>query len=102
MTVHELQQRLGQPKPPIVIDIRDADEREISKLDNSLNIPEAEIHDRYQELDREADIAILCRSGIRSAYVVEYLRGLGFRNVQNVDGGINAWAEEIDPSMEIY
>lgn len=102
MTVHELAARLNSDRPPVIVDVRDADELEISRLENSVHIPMAEIGERHVELDGQADVAVLCRSGGRSARVVEQLRSLGYQNVENVDGGINAWAENIDPTMAIY
>ena len=102
MTVKELAERLRGDQPPTVVDVREAEELETSKLDMFIHIPIGEIAMRHAELEGQADIAVICRIGHRSARVVEYLRGLGYQHVENVEGGINAWAEEIDPTMSTY
>jgi adenylyltransferase/sulfurtransferase len=54
------------------------------------------------ELDSSREIVAHCRSGVRSAKAVEFLRQAGFTKVRNLMGGILAWAEKIDPTMPKY
>ena len=58
--------------------------------------------DRFEELPRDREIVAHCKSGKRSAQAVQLLRRAGFTNVVNVAGGIEAWANEIDPAMPKY
>jgi adenylyltransferase/sulfurtransferase len=102
MTVHELRDALESDHPPIVIDVREAEELDISRLESAIHVPISEIPTRVPQLERDASYAILCRSGARSSDVTRYLRAQGFPNVENVEGGINAWAEWIDPRLTIY
>jgi sulfur-carrier protein adenylyltransferase/sulfurtransferase len=54
------------------------------------------------ELDTAAEIVVYCRSGVRSAQVIELLRQHGFTKLWNLAGGINRWAQEIDPALPVY
>ncbi|MGB3635803.1 MAG: ThiF family adenylyltransferase, partial [Rubrobacteraceae bacterium] len=84
-----------------VLDVREPYEYEISNIGAPL-IPLSELPQRYEELDRNEPLAIHCRSGARSANAVKLLQERGFENVYNVEGGILAWSEEIDPSLPQY
>jgi rhodanese-related sulfurtransferase len=77
-------------------------EYEIAHIDGAKLIPLGELPERMDELDREGEIVAHCKSGMRSAQAVELLRQAGFTNVFNVAGGIDAWADEIDPAMPKY
>ncbi len=103
MTVGELKNRLDSgDRTFLLLDVREPYEREISELPGSTLIPMNEIPDRLGELDGHAEIVCYCRTGIRSARVVEYLSRLGFRKTWNLAGGINRWAREIDPNLPEY
>lgn len=102
MTVHELKTELDAGRQLLLLDVREPDELEISRLANVTAIPMGEIPTRVAELDRDADIVVVCRSGGRSAQIVAYLQVAGFVHVRNLDGGMNAWATQIDPSLPVY
>ena len=102
LDVIQLKQELEQGVPLTVLDVREPYELEISKLDMSLDIPMGQIPQRLDELDRQANIAVLCRSGQRSANVQAFLLENGFDKVRNITGGILAWAEHNDPGMPKY
>jgi adenylyltransferase/sulfurtransferase len=85
----------------LLIDVREPREYEICHLDGKL-IPLASLPGRFDELDRHAHIVVHCRSGGRSANAVKAMRGAGFENVWNLNGGILAWIERIDPSLTRY
>ena len=84
-----------------LIDVREPHEYEICHLDGQL-IPLGTLAGRLDELDRDAHIVVHCRSGGRSASAVKAMRGAGFENVWNLNGGILAWIERIDPSLTRY
>jgi len=102
MTVAQLKVELDSGTKPILLDVREPDELDISRLDGVTLIPMGEIPDRYNELDPNADIVLVCRSGSRSAKVMAFLDEMGFTRLRNLDGGMNAWATEIDPSLPVY
>ena len=65
-------------------------------------IPLNDLPRRVHELDSSREIVVYCHSGVRSGQAVQFLKTLGFRKVKNLTGGIDAWAEEIDPAMARY
>ena len=85
----------------MLLDVREPQEYAICNLGGTL-IPRAELPSRISELDRAKEIIVYCKSGSRSAQAVALLRELGFARVRNLAGGIDAWAERIDPSMQRY
>ena len=97
-----LQEKIQTAKNFILLDVREAEEREISRLANDVHIPMGELGARLGELDPGADIVVYCRTGNRSGRVAVWMEQMGFRNVSNLAGGINQWAREIDPSLPTY
>jgi adenylyltransferase/sulfurtransferase len=65
-------------------------------------IPLGEIAEHADELQREQPIVVHCHSGRRSAQAVRLLQQYGFANVYNLDGGIDAWSDFIDPTVPKY
>jgi len=103
LTPQELQQRLQRGDRPFILDVRQPEEFQISRLPGSTLIPLAELPSRLGELDPAADIVVHCKVGGRSQKAVDFLRQqAGFKNVRNLAGGIDRWAREVDPSMARY
>ena len=102
VTPVELQRRLAEHEPLVLLDVRQDWETRLCRLDNALHIPIEEIELRSEELDPAAEIIVYCHQGVRSAAVAEYLRGLGFAKVRNLAGGLDGWASTVDPSMRRY
>lgn len=101
ITVHELAQWRSDRVSHALIDIREPYEREVSHLDG-VHIPMAEVVERLSEIPEDTPVVIHCRSGARSAAVTHALtQQYGYNNVHNLEGGITAWAAEIDPSLEV-
>ncbi len=98
----ELKAELAGPNPPLLLDVREDQELQISKLNNEYHIPVGLIADRVSELAQSADLVVYCRSGIRSAKAVDFLRRVGFKRVRNLTGGINLYAEVADTTLPIY
>ena len=89
-------------KPPLLLDVREQWEYDITHLSNSLLMPVSEVQPRLNELDMEQEIVVICHHGIRSAQIVGLLTNAGFKRVINLRGGIDAWAKEVDSSIPIY
>jgi rhodanese-related sulfurtransferase len=85
-----------------VLDVREPVEIEICAIENSLAIPMQQIPGRLDALPRNHPLIVLCHHGTRSRMVTNYLRGNGFDNALNLDGGIDAWARTIAPGMARY
>jgi rhodanese-related sulfurtransferase len=90
------------PDRTVIIDVREPYEIEICQIEGSRSIPMRQIPEQLDTLDRDKHLLILCHSGGRSRRVTEFLRGRGFTAVSNISGGIDAWAEEIEPGMRRY
>ena len=86
----------------LLLDVREPGEVEVANIEGSHLIPLGQLSERLQELDPGRKIVVYCRSGKRSAVATQILLGQGFSDVQNLDGGILAWAAEIDPTMTRY
>jgi sulfur-carrier protein adenylyltransferase/sulfurtransferase len=85
-----------------LIDVREEYEYDICNLGGEL-IPMAEVMDKADAISKEKKVVVHCRSGKRSASVIQALESHhGFQNLYNLKGGILAWIDEIDPSMSKY
>jgi molybdopterin/thiamine biosynthesis adenylyltransferase/rhodanese-related sulfurtransferase len=102
ISVRELKQKMDARETFQLIDVREPFEYEIARIDGAKLIPLGEIGDRADQLAREGLIVVHCHSGKRSAQAVRVLQQRGFGNVFNLDGGIDAWSDEIDQSVPKY
>ncbi len=98
----ELAERLQRGEKLRLIDVREPHELEISRIEGAELIPLGSLAAHLHELDSAEEIVLFCKSGTRSARALELLMGAGFRKVKNLRGGINAWAEQVDPSLPRY
>ena len=101
ITVKELKQRMDAGDDVFVLDVREPYEYQIANLGAKL-IPQNDVPKRLDEIDRQREIVVHCRSGQRSQRIAEYLAQQGYPKVKNLAGGILAWADEIDPKMPKY
>ena len=99
--VEELKRRLDAGEDIFVLDVREPHEYQICNINGYL-IPLGDLPKRVHELDSSRDIVAHCRSGVRSAKAVNFLRQAGFKKVHNLAGGILAWADRVDPKMPKY
>jgi molybdopterin/thiamine biosynthesis adenylyltransferase/rhodanese-related sulfurtransferase len=102
ISVHELKRKLDAREAIQLIDVREPFEFEIARIDGAKLIPLGQLADRLDELTQNGQTVVHCHKGTRSAQAVEMLRRAGFADVYNLEGGIGAWADEIDPAMEKY
>ena len=102
ISVQELKRKLDARESIELIDVREPFENEIARIDNARLIPLGELPGRLNELDHESCLVVHCHTGMRSAQAVQLLRGSGFRNVFNLEGGIDRWSDEIDPTVQKY
>lgn len=102
LSVEDLKRRLDEGQKVFILDVREPGEYEICRLPGSKLIPLANLVDRWQELDPSNEIVVHCKAGGRSARAVKFLQGKGFSKVFNLSGGVDSWADKIDPSMPRY
>ncbi len=104
ISVGEAQALLAGAHPPRLIDVREAEEWEICQLPGAELLPLSQFGALAPQrlTDLNQPLLIYCHHGSRSARVTEFLLGQGFSDVTNLAGGIDAWAEEIDPAVARY
>ncbi len=100
--VHQLKERMDNPAPFVLLDVREPAEVAIASLPGAVVIPLGELPTRLGELDPSAETIVHCKGGVRSATALEILIGAGFTDACHVQGGIAAWSREIDPSVPLY
>lgn len=102
ISVHELKSLMNSNEAFWLIDVREADEFEICSIGGEL-IPLSQIGERWSEIPSTDKVVVFCRSGVRSANVIRYLQEQhGYDNLWNLQGGILAWIDEIDNTLERY
>lgn len=102
LSVAELNEWIQSGKDFQLIDVREPYEYEIANI-SGLLIPKGEILEHLDEIDRDKDVVIHCRSGKRSQDVIDLLKQeAGLTNLYNLKGGILAWADEINPDVAKY
>lgn len=101
-TVAELKSMLDAKEDFQLIDVREEYEFEICHLNGEL-IPMGTVPENVAKISKDKPVVVHCRSGKRSANVIQYLEdNFGFANLYNLEGGILAWADEIDSNMRKY
>jgi len=104
-SVEALADRVRRKEAVWILDVREPREFEICRIPGSVLIPLGELPRRLADVPRGSgapDIVVHCKSGARSARAVAQLRDLGFERVQNLEGGILAWIDRIDPTQSKY
>jgi len=99
--VEELVRLHNEEADFVLLDVREESEFETVNLGGRL-IPLATLPDRLDELDADAHVVVHCRAGRRGGLAVQQLRAAGFTNVWNVNGGLMAWIDRVDPSLPRY
>ena len=98
----QLQEMLSRGETVALVDVREPFEFEIARMANSQLIPLGTIPDRLTDIAQGEKTVLMCKSGVRSARAIEFLRGKGFDNLLNLEGGLDAWRAEVDPSLPKY
>jgi len=104
MTAIELRDYLATAESAVKIDVREAHELAHGMIDQAIHIPMQTIPNQLNMLEKHKTdpIVLICRSGKRSDQVGQYLEQMGFTDVINLVGGMNAWASEVDNTMSVY
>ncbi|WPE15757.1 rhodanese-like domain-containing protein [Candidatus Thioglobus autotrophicus] len=101
LTPEELKQHLVL-NSPLLLDVREQWEWDKCRFDKARLLPMGQIMANIDTFDKSAELVIICHHGIRSMQVARYFESIGFINVINLKGGIDAWAKTIDSSMTLY
>ena len=98
----EVKAKIDRHDPFVLIDVREPHEYQIGHIPYAKLIPLGELPKRVNELNSADEIVAHCKSGMRSAKAVEFLKQAGFRKVKNMKGGILAWSDKVDPTVPKY
>ena len=101
MTAPQLAAHL-QSACPLLLDVREPWEFDICRIDGSLNMPMAQVPLRLDELREAGEIVVICHHGIRSQQIIWFLQREFEQPLINLDGGVDAWAREVEPDMPVY
>jgi adenylyltransferase/sulfurtransferase len=102
ITVEELKARLDSGDKVFILDVRNPEEFQIGRIPGSVLLPLPQLAQRFGELPRDREMVVHCKSGARSAKAIQFLRQQGFDRLVNLEGGILAWADRIDPTVPRY
>ena len=101
ITPLQLNKKLQEQADIFLLDVRSIGEFKIANLNGHL-IELGELPSRIDELNLNQHIIVYCHHGVRSLHAAEFLRARGAKTVQSLQGGVDAWAQEIDHSMARY
>lgn len=98
----ELKARIQNEQPLFLLDVREPNEFQYARIENSVLIPLNQIPQRLGELNPQQEMVVICHHGVRSRQACMYLVNSGFENVSNLTGGIDAWSCNCDSSVPRY
>jgi molybdopterin/thiamine biosynthesis adenylyltransferase/rhodanese-related sulfurtransferase/molybdopterin converting factor small subunit len=98
----EVKAKIDRHDPFVLLDVREPHEYQIGNIPYARLIPLGDLPKRVNELNSADEIVAHCKSGMRSAKAVEFLKQAGFKKVKNMKGGILAWSDKVDPSVPKY
>jgi adenylyltransferase/sulfurtransferase len=102
VSVLELKRKMDGRESLTLVDVREPWEYDIAHIAGSKLIPLGELEERLTELPREGILVVQCHSGVRSEEGARLLQQAGFANVYNLEGGIEAWSRDVDPTVPRY
>lgn len=104
ITPTELKTRIDGDDVPVLVDVREPFERDIADLPElgQIRIPVGEVAARMGEIPKDREVVFYCRSGMRSEAVARLLKSMGYEGAVNLSGGVLAWREQVDPSLQAY
>jgi rhodanese-related sulfurtransferase len=106
ITVRQLAERMAQPQPVQLIDVREPEELAIAQIPGFVNLPLSQFATWSEQIQTQFDPAletlVLCHHGVRSAQMCQWLQAQGFTQLRNITGGIDAYSMQVDPSVPCY
>jgi len=102
VTAVELAERIGRGEDFDLVDVREPAEWEIARIEGARLVPLATVRQASENWDRNREVVIYCKSGVRSLNAAQQLLDAGFTRVTNVLGGIKSWTADVDPSLRRY
>ncbi len=87
---------------PVLLDVREEWEYQYCHIEHSVLIPMGVINQKLHDLDPQRETVVICHHGIRSRHIGHYLETQNFTHIINLTGGVEAWADTVDPTMPRY
>ena len=95
----QLKKRIDAGENLFVLDVRNPNEFAICRIPGTVLLPLPELPARFAEVPKDREVIVHCKSGMRSAKAIEFLKAQGFTKLVNLTGGILGWADKVDPGM---
>lgn len=102
ITPKEVKERLDRGEKLLLVDVREPHEHALCRIEGAILIPMGTIPVNLQRLDVDEDVICFCHHGMRSLDVANWLRSRGVNGAKSMNGGIDRWSTEIDPSVPRY
>ena len=102
VTARELKAMQDSGEEFLLVDVREPGEFEIVRIPGSVLIPKGDLPSRLNELPQDKPVVLYCKTCVRSAEALALLKGAGFSTSKHVQGGVTAWAHQVDPSLPTY
>jgi adenylyltransferase/sulfurtransferase len=102
ITPEQLKKRIDTGENLFILDVRNPNEFQICRIPGTTLLPLPELPSRFAEVPKEREVIVHCKSGMRSAKAIEFLKSQGYTKLVNLTGGILGWAEKVDPGMPRY
>lgn len=102
ITASELKEWLDEGAAIELVDVREPAEWEIVRIPGARLIPKGDLPAHLSELPQDKRVVVYCKSGVRSADALATLKGAGFSSAVHVQGGVTAWATQVDKTLPVY
>lgn len=102
LSAKQLQQRLANQDGLLLLDVREANEFAHARIEGSVHIPLRQLPEQLDQLDSAQDIVAICHHGMRSQQACRFLQQSGYQRLYNLQGGIDAWSVDCDPTVLRY
>jgi sulfur-carrier protein adenylyltransferase/sulfurtransferase len=101
---HMLKERENGERDFVLVDVREPNEAEINHIPGAVLIPKGDFLNGHAltQLPADKQVALYCKTGVRSAEALAIVKGAGYADAVHVGGGVVAWVDQIDPSQPTY
>ena len=94
--------RQNQSSKTVFLDVREAPELAICHIEGAQHVAMSELTTQFTAIPQDRPVIVFCHHGMRSRQVIQFLQSQGYDNLINLEGGIHAWAQEVEPTMATY
>jgi adenylyltransferase/sulfurtransferase len=102
ITAGELAEMRERGEDFLLVDVREPAEWEIVRIPGAVLVPKGDVPARLSELPQDKPVIVYCKTGVRSAEALAVLKGAGFSTAKHVQGGVTAWATQVDKALPVY